>query len=221
MADPVLADHWRAQVVFQGKSMLPEDRYVNSFVFRNDGDISTNPLDQRVRAALDNFYFGIAPGQTNALSDYINMAMIASVTVKCYDLGQAPPRNPVEGTIEVNFPPPESLAMPSECAIVLSLRTNLRTPRGRGRIYLGPLNNGVGVEHTNGHLIVKPQAQTDITAAAARLMTGNGQFLTWSVLSQRDAVARPVIGGYVDSAFDTQRRRGEAPSNRVTFGTVL
>jgi hypothetical protein len=40
---------------------------------------------------------------------------------------------------------------------------------------------------------------------------------SWSVWSRKNANTKLVTGGFVDNAFDTQRRRGEKASGRQTW----
>lgn len=89
--------------------------------------------------------------------------------------------------------------------------------RRRGRIYLGPLNTsccGIGV---GGAGRQRPSAtfMADVAGAAVAL---NADLATlgapWSVFSRRDWSSVGVVGGFVDDAFDTQRRRGAKATAR-------
>jgi hypothetical protein len=42
--------------------------------------------------------------------------------------------------------------------------------------------------------------------------------VTWMQVSTTFGIANPVTGGFVDNSFDTQRRRGSAPTARDTWG---
>jgi hypothetical protein len=106
--------------------------------------------------------------------------------------------------------------LPNEVCITVSYFAQRSLPRQRGRIYVGPLN-GSAMEDTGGDARVTPQCRSDLAAAFKRL----GAFedaLAWAVFSRKDNEARgPIGGGWVDNAFDTQRRRGRDASVRTSW----
>ena len=57
--------------------------------------------------------------------------------------------------------------------------------------------------------------RVDLTKAATTLMASIDP--TWAVWSRHDALARAVVGGWCDDAWDVQRRRGEVAVVRTTF----
>lgn len=90
--------------------------------------------------------------------------------------------------------------------------------RRRGRLYFGPLWDAASFE-TAG--VVRPigglrnvlgWAMTDYCNAVEAATTG--QVVVWS---KADAAGYPVVEGYVDDAWDTQRRRGPDPTARTIF----
>jgi hypothetical protein len=113
--------------------------------------------------------------------------------------------------------------LPGEVAVVLSFHSLLTDvpeevgatrpgARHRGRIYFGPLNTASLDAST---ATVEPATNAALRGAALSFMA-----LTtapWSQWSRADAVMRTITGGYVDNAFDTQRRRGIAATARTTF----
>lgn len=213
MADPVITDWYRVLAVWEGPSGLPEDRFINSWAFRNDGIGGIEGVEGAVTAVLQAFYFGSGT-QTEYPAKYMN-TNVTLAEYRIYDLGQTPPREPRINPIGV---PGESggVPLPGEVALCLSLRTDDRTARGRGRLYLGPLVSSA-LASSGG--IVRPNSllvQGIVDSANDVLNTTEN--VTWGIISQRDGTAKPVTGGYVDDAFDTQRRRGIAPSTRTVFG---
>jgi len=85
--------------------------------------------------------------------------------------------------------------------------------RKRGRVYVGPLT----LNATN--LANDPIPSNNLIA---RLQAGGASFLAlatapWQVWSRRDAQMVTVTGGFIDNALDTQRRRGNSPTNRFAF----
>lgn len=118
-------------------------------------------------------------------------------------------------------------ALVEEAAITLSFRGSYGSrvefgpgtrPRAhvRGRIFLGPLNTTpLTVDATTGRTLISSGVRTTITTAAAALRSAGD--VTWSVWSRRDKAFYAVTVGWVDNAFDTQRRRGPAATARTTF----
>ena len=87
--------------------------------------------------------------------------------------------------------------------------------RHRGRFYIGPLT-ATGTVATTAPCHLNSIFWNDLTAATAKALLG----LTganWRVWSRRDAAVYTVTGGFVDNAFDTQRRRGAKATARVIY----
>lgn len=218
VADPVITDHFRATWTWKGISGLPEDHYVNSFCFRND-IIGVHP-GERIADTLEDFYGGVHAPATSALSQFIPEMMVsATAEVRVYDLGAPAPREP-EIYLRTMTAMGTNTPLPSECASCLSFVAGPNTPRTRGRIYLGPLSSGAMGTVSAGHLRPSASMQSSMVQAATWLMGGPND-ITWCLLSQADASAKVITGGWVDDAFDTQRRRGGDPTARVSFGTEV
>lgn len=209
MADPIITDHWRALAILHRESGLPEDMVVNSWAFRNDsiGGGAAGVL-AAVNTVLSGFYVQLA--------GYLAPDVV-SVEWRVYDLGEAPPRTP--NILETDpFAGGSPTGLPAEVACCLSMKTADRTPRGRGRIFLGPLGtNAMDAQFgaprpTEAFRIAMTDAAEDVRTNAADL--------TWVVISQMDAAAKVVTGGFIDDAFDTIRSRGHAPTTRTTFGSA-
>lgn len=86
--------------------------------------------------------------------------------------------------------------------------------RRRGRIYIGPLKTTTS---TNG----RPNSTAITTLATASSALGIDlnavADTTWCVWSPTSGTAVPITDGWVDNAFDTQRRRGWDPTSRTTY----
>jgi hypothetical protein len=128
--------------------------------------------------------------------------------------------------------------LPRECAAVLSLHGNLvglaeDTPGGvagpggdthpaarkRGRIYLGPLNDlgmGAGANGPGLNALFRGVA-TGAAKTLADDIAAALEGLSWSVWSRVSHTLAPVLGGWMDDAFDTQRRRGIGASTRTLW----
>lgn len=150
---------------------------------------------------------------------YANVVNQNGHQVKMYDMADPMPRAPIVDTTFDLSAQPSGAPLPSEVALCLSFQ-GVRTSgssqaRRRGRIYLGPLD--ITNVDTNG----RPNA-TAISAA----VTMGGLILadsvasadyTWCVYSTVDDDLVNVTNGWVDNSYDTQRRRGLAPSVRTTY----
>lgn len=125
--------------------------------------------------------------------------------------------------------------MPSEVSTVLSYNADLTnvpvsqanpTPppdtirpqqRRRGRMFLGPIKASVGSGDAQGIFRVSPAWRqlvtfmlADTAATIASLTAGD-----LGVWSKADADVFPVVAATMDNAWDTQRRRGLAPTNKT------
>jgi hypothetical protein len=140
---------------------------------------------------------------------------LQSLEYRIYDLGDPPPREPtiVPSTAWIK---PTGSGLPAEVAIVLSFYGSRNLPRQRGRLFIGPLDTGVLSQATNA--VVRPALESrDAIRRGAVNVLNTTQNLTWVVISPTAATATVIENGWIDDAFDTQRRRGVAPSSRILF----
>jgi hypothetical protein len=84
----------------------------------------------------------------------------------------------------------------------------------RGRIYLGPLNTAAG-EVTTSANETRPAAA--FLANLKTYLTAFHTAVSWVQWSNKNWEALPVVGGWIDNAFDTQRRRGPAATARTLW----
>nr|CRY96596.1 hypothetical protein [uncultured prokaryote] len=212
MAYPVITDVFRAQVIFQGVSGLPEDVYVNNLYFRNDDVVAPTGA---IKRAVANYYSEANGASTNAVASYMNGG-IGGAQVKIYDLGESGrrfPINPTDTTLDINFTSTDSI-LPEEVALVMSFRGG-PGKRQRGRIYVGPFVNGVAQE-ANGLSRPRNELITAMGESGLNLMN-TSENITWVVASPTGASSIEVTQVSVDNAFDTQRSRGTASNERRTW----
>lgn len=89
--------------------------------------------------------------------------------------------------------------------------------RHRGRIFIGPLCYGPGMFTTDGTADLRPSAAVrDVLAAACNDLAENTT-ISWSLWSRTLGLTFAVQSGWVDDAFDTQRRRGAQPTTRTNW----
>ncbi len=214
-----------AQVSFERTTLVPEDRIVNVFHFETLAQPDLNDTDS-IAVRLQNFYRNPAGG-TNDIQHYTSNVIIGGSlhTIKMYDMAQAKPRSPLF-TASLIFNPGGvgGLTLPAEVALVLSLRA-VRAPgvplgRARGRLYLGPFMGGAVAAGTAGDGRPNATLQGIMNNAAIGLRSEVLGIPRWSVFSPTDNVLRRVTGSSVDNAWDTQRRRGGAPTAKLSTNDI-
>lgn len=188
------------QVRLQGTSNLPKDVYENVLFYEvNNTDTVKGTCDE-----LAAKYAGSANGDAQFIGG------INSVTVRAYPLAGG---QPIE---ETTVPTGKvSLAYPHEVAVCLSYATvddvAASTPRRRGRIYLGPMG-------TSGGDVARPSStlRSQVLAFGQSLASiGFAGNTTWKLYSRSDLVTAKIESIWCDDAWDTQRRRGLAPTLRT------
>lgn len=227
----------RFQVTLHKDNGIPEDDVVNVWHFDTDQTIAEDADD--IVGRLEAFYdsLGAFPWWAASLS--------GTADVKVYDMGK-PPGRPIELQTSFTFPT-AATQLPSELAVCVSFHGDLtgipeRVPGGaagpagdtrprarrRGRIYLGPFSTqanfqGVGASDST----VNSELVTDIAEAVAVLAhgpdAGDGRLAVFSPTiyandpANVDAATVDVTGGWVDNAWDIQRRRGVKASSRTLW----
>jgi hypothetical protein len=82
-------------------------------------------------------------------------------------------------------------------------------------MFIGPLNSSAA--SNDGHRPFQTYL-TDLRNAANVMRDAwNANGITWCVWSRQNAALVPVTHVQTDDAWDTQRRRGLAPTTRVTL----
>lgn len=211
----------QAQHIIQMKSFIPADAVVNTFYFLTPGDVVLPTELDDIVTAIKEFYdtpnpVGLSVGIILSEDVSVNLRVI-KIRKKLVVGFSAVLRE----TTYTSTQPGGSGAHPHEVALVLSYRGQVSAGevqrRRRGRIYLGPLSNQSSLsEQSAGDVRPTAGVRTALTQAGARLRdrpTGP----IWATLSTVDGVARPVVNGWCDNAYDTQRRRGTKAVTRTTF----
>lgn len=200
----------RVQVRIPHSNGVPADTVVNTWHFF--ADAADEGTLGSIKTALNTFY--------EALDTYKGDAMSwGSSRYRIYDLSESEPRQPIEDVAAGITSAPSGDNLPHELAICLSFRGELvsGTPaaRRRGRIYFGPLSSGT--------MTVTGTVNATFRAALA---TAGGQLLltstlasdwSWGVYSPTAGALYEVEAGWVDDAWDIQRRRGVVATTRSTF----
>jgi len=171
---------------------------------------------------INNFYKKIFEGSPGAMAQYMSPG---NSRAKVYDLTDPMPRvalfdgpSPVVASEDL-----VPSYMPPETAVCLSYRaayqSGLPKASQRGRIFLGGIGNAcidaaVGVDFP----VVNAGFRNDIGVFANNLITDFADVdWTWVVYSRKLNQSFPVVGGWVDNALDTQRRRGVTATTRTNW----
>jgi hypothetical protein len=210
----------RAMAIFQAFNNLPEDRFVNTFHFSNGTAYGIHaPI---VADALRSFY-ETERTAGNSVGSMLSPCVNRAYEVRTYNLADLEPRVPT--TFFGVLPAADEVSgLPEEVSIVLSYHGEPPvTGRRRGRIYIGPLSVGA-VEFASDDQFSQVGSAERFTLSLA------GQELaSWDVLGPASWCIRstvpvenfvPIVGGWVDGAPDTQRRRGAPTTIRDLWEAV-
>lgn len=209
---------YRFQVTFPVDTAIPADAITNTWHFSTVGAVPIITDFDNVRDMLADFYTVAPSAGGSALSTYLNSRLAGPAIVKAYALEDAPPRVPAyESTFA--FSATGTGSIPDEVALVLSFQASRASgqnqARRRNRVYLGPWANTIA--DTTGRpssTIITQMARAAEDLAAAASSSVNWNWVVWSPTNSQDY---QVDNGWVDNAWDTQRRRGLAPTSRTTF----
>lgn len=194
---------WRAQVEISAASGLPEDKVVNTFHF--EGSETATDL-ANIDDMLSDFYD--ANNATGRLfARYSSGSISNQVAIKIFCLADPEPREP-RGEFFHTWTRGTGTTLPAEVALCMSYQAaplaGESQRRRRGRIYLGPF---LATTNVSG----RPQQELRqiISEAAENLRLAANASVTWQ-----------VAGGWVDNAWDSQRRRGVKATERIEWGTT-
>jgi hypothetical protein len=218
------AECYDALVIMQGASGLPEDRFLNTWHFAAEAGGTADSHYSAIQFELGSFYTAIKPYLSSVALGATNL----QIETRIYHGDDPEPREPHTVLLGVDMTPHPNIGLPNELAICVSHYHRRNIPRQRGRVFIGPLGNtamAAGVSGA-GDRRIDPTCQDAFVTAAIGLLTGtNG--VVWCQKSnyQFSATGDPAVGptyrevtnGWVDNAFDIQRRRGTVASVRDTF----
>lgn len=221
----------RVMFIGQGPSGLAEDRIVNTFHFWNEEP--RDPGDPLACAnAVSNFYIAAAGASGTATATVASMLspwVGRTAELRAYDMQEPgaghtgePPRTPHIYQILLGTAG-SSEGLPEEVALVCTLHgAPPLGKRNRGRIYLGPLGRHVMTAAAASDASrPTPLVLNNLQIACQNLIAQTNTPLNWcirSTLPTENYV--PIVSGYIDNAFDTQRRRGPDPTARSTFSSL-
>lgn len=213
---PYPDDLFTAQWIWEGKSQLAEDNFVNTFHFENTAVLSGN--FDNMTDMLRDFYTEVSPGTLFKVTDYYTIeAMTGKWTIKVYDMSDPEPRYPVY-TDTGTAPLSGQDVQPTEAAAVMSFQgeriAGLPQARRRNRIYLGPFSIGANFNGKVNNNVVEA-----VLFAGKELMNASSASSSWNWVcySPSNNNIVPIDNGWIDNGWDTQRRRGTRATARGTF----
>lgn len=205
----------------QGAGGLPEDRIVNTFHFFNA--LSFDQHCNNLSVAMPSFYNEVGSGeniQNLSLAAQLSPWVQREAEFRFYDLslpeGERPPL-----ILPFTLTDAQSAGgLPEEIALCLSYSGPPPvTPRRRGRIYFGPIAANTDTE-ASATDPSRPVAIliSDLMKAGRRLASYDPTTIGWAVHSSVPNDNYVLITqGWVDNAWDIQRRRGPDASARTTW----
>lgn len=219
MADKLM----RAQVSIPRVNGNPEDTVTNTWYFDGDDGLVDSIYHAHVMTKLTAFY--------QSVDQFLSGMNSPTATVKIYDMRDPEPRVPeYTDTIALTFGTGDWY--PAEIAICVSFQADPVSgesqKRRRGRIYLGPIAHDPTYTENTGEVRIASTCRDAIASAAGALAVATGEEpgpkVSWSVYSPTtdltstvDDAFHDVQSGWVDSAYDIQRRRGAKPAARSLF----
>lgn len=215
----------RATVVLNKKSGIPADASRNVWHFSAD-DTDATTLAQ-IADGLEDFYNAIATKLGNSVATTAGAHRVELAEVGFDSV------SPILATVAFATPlvPSTSFQLPNEVAICLSFRAaidgvpeeeGLTRPRSRrrGRVFLGPLHSSVVFSEATTQDPVVDVSVRELILDAYDTAHDQWDFGTLNirhtVFSRTDGNNRIVEQVSVDNEFDTQRRRGQKPTLRMS-----
>lgn len=200
----------RAQVTIKTVDNVGENFITNTWAFNTDDIIADRA---GLSTALWNFYVQLGGFYPSSIAQNGH-------EIKWYALPGVTPNYPYYIESKNLTTAPSGVRLPSEVALVASFQgdkiAGQPQARRRGRIYFGPLDASLNVDgrpSTGTCTTLGTQIRT-LQQDVIALPSINAYLGVWSEANQS---ITPVSNGWVDNAFDTQRRRGEDPSLRVNW----
>ena len=201
---------------------LPRDVSINTFNI-TDPDASALDIVAVWGPALTDYYTDTYDG--HRIADYLSPVIVPDAcSIEFYEpnLATGAIGEPINITpLDLGLVSDEG-PMPLEVAICNSQRAaggiGLSGARRRGKHYLGPWGNEVTTTSDVGLPAPANVVLNTIRLASVNLLLiGDTLDGDWAVWSRSDAAMFPVVGGWIDNEFDTQRRREVDATLRATY----
>lgn len=215
----------RAQVVWESGTGLPKDDATHAFTFDVGGALESIYVPA-LTDALESFYDDVHSPGTASITSFMREGIVTdSPTVEWGTVNVA--TGVVTPTTISTFTV-DNLAsvgdcLPTECAVRCSVHGEITGVQAtdrqrRGGPFLGPGFLATAATIASGRVLVTSGLVNAVDGAAAQLQTDVATIgYIWVVYSQAGATTHEIVGGFVDNAWDTIKRRGTDPTSRVTW----
>lgn len=223
---------------FQHVNGLPDDTINNDWYFITDNPAPYTAGCSHILSMLIDFYNKVYDGGSGTVAGHMSPTLSRVIGTWHFEftdvttvLGGEPAGSPFRIDAHTLGTPSGTVsAMPSEVAAVLSYHGAYGTlpevgpnkirpkQRKRGRVFIGPLTNTACEISANSRVVVASPFRAILIAAATAMMSAGNNDAQWAQWSRANRSFSPVVGGHVDDALDTQRRRGEEAILRSTWG---
>jgi hypothetical protein len=210
----------RAQVKIQSVAGMPKDVVMNRFHFATPGSTVLATEITEIQTRVIAFYEGLNSLGRRLSARWPQQVAATGHIVELYDMADPAPRQPISTTTFNVATVPSNTGLPDEVACVLSFQalkiSGIPQARRRNRIYFGPLRTS---DATLQNSEVRPIGGLleDLTKSAKEFLDTATLGILWVVRSETYGSWAEVANGWADNAFDTQRRRGTAPTARTIF----
>jgi len=195
-------------------SGLVDDQMVNTMHWQLGGTAETG--GNNIRDLIVDFYDWELDG--DRVGNWLtSQSLTGDYVLEIYKLSDPKPRVPwytYSGNVDFDSSP----ALPAEVALCLSFQgekvSGQPQARKRNRIYLGGFKSAANVNGRPANELIQ-----QMLFSAEHLMQAAQDSIdvNWVVWSQADNNFHFVDSGWVDNAWDSQRRRGLAPTQRGLF----
>jgi len=218
----------RAQISLKHVNGLAEDDLINVLHF-STADTTPGTLET-IKTSCINIYNGQTGASPRLYTHFSNEMKDSGHEVTLYNMDDPKPRAPISASPFAFAGAPVGDPLPGEVACCLSFQalpaSGTIQARRRGRIFIGRLGKDTAGGGRPTAALIGSMVQSGI-----RLLGDSSANVNWSwiVLSEAHTASakdprpsygrtfNPVSNGWVDNAFDTQRRRGLAPTSRTVY----
>lgn len=202
----------RAIVTIPMTSANPKDAVTNTLYFATSGSVSS--AHAQITTRIKAFYNVI---KNTTLSSHCDLS---NAYIKYYDMNDTPPRAPVAIDVLGITGFASDTGLPHDVAMCVSFQASRLSgiPQRfrRGRIFLGPLKSTVN----SGGMILST-VQDTVAGEAGTMRNGcttDGNPWVIHTPSYPGGLSNVAVAdGWIDNEFDTQRRRGQVSTRRVTW----
>ena len=217
----------------QHMSGMSADRFINTFHVSTTGAVDAALL-AFITAKVKDFYFAPAGGAAASIDTWLTAVVNGpGSTVKIYDMAGPPPHPPLSTDVYQKSVQTGGSSLPEEVACCVTLQASpvpgIPAARLRGRLYIGPFLATAGAGAAGAASRPVLGLRNSLINAVATLQaslkahTPSCALQVYSPTIAKSGGAgaanawHAVTSASCDDAWDIQRRRGVAPTGKVTI----